>query len=102
MLAFKMPMKILYDVPTVVLSLLAAIAASAVVLFTVSRRQMGLRQTVTGGVAIASGTATMHYIGMGCDVTALRGLLITPACNHVDCARGGHFHRCVNSRFPNS
>jgi NO-binding membrane sensor protein with MHYT domain len=64
MLAFKMPMKILYDVPTVVISLFAAIAASAVALFTVSRRHMGLWQTVTGGVVMGSGIAAMHYIGM--------------------------------------
>jgi diguanylate cyclase (GGDEF)-like protein/PAS domain S-box-containing protein len=64
MLAYRMPMKILYDVPTVVLSLLAAIAASAVALFTVSRRHMGLLQTLVGGVAMGSGIAAMHYIGM--------------------------------------
>ncbi len=64
MLALKMPMKIVYDVPTVVLSLLAAIAASVVALFTVSRRQMGVWQTIAGGVAMGSGIAAMHYIGM--------------------------------------
>jgi diguanylate cyclase (GGDEF)-like protein/PAS domain S-box-containing protein len=64
MLAYRMPMKILYDMPTVVLSLLAAIAASAVALFTVSRRHMGLLQTLVGGVVMGSGIAAMHYIGM--------------------------------------
>jgi len=64
MLAFRMPMKVLYDVPTVVVSLLAAIAASAVALFTVSRRQMGLQETIVGGVVMGSGIAAMHYIGM--------------------------------------
>lgn len=38
MLALTMPMRIAYDVPTVVLSLLAAISASGVALFVVSRR----------------------------------------------------------------
>src|ERR1700690_2961880 len=64
MLAFQMPMQVLYDVPTVVVSLLAAIVASAVALFTVSRRQMGIWQTVAGGVVMGSGIAAMHYIGM--------------------------------------
>jgi diguanylate cyclase (GGDEF)-like protein/PAS domain S-box-containing protein len=64
MLAFKMPMKMYYDVPIVFLSLLAAIAASVVALFTVSRRQMGLWQTIAGGGIMGSGIAAMHYIGM--------------------------------------
>jgi two-component system, sensor histidine kinase and response regulator len=59
-----MPMKVFYDVPTVILSLLAAIAASAVALFTVSRRQMGWSQTLVGGLTMGSGIAAMHYIGM--------------------------------------
>src|SRR5271170_87200 len=64
MLAFRMPMKVFYDVPTVVVSLLAAIAASAVALLTVTRRQMGIVQTIAGGVVMGSGIALMHYIGM--------------------------------------
>jgi PAS domain S-box-containing protein len=64
MLAFRMPMRILYDVPTVGVSLLAAIAASAVALFTATRRQMGWSQTVTGGIVMGSGIAAMHYVGM--------------------------------------
>jgi PAS domain S-box-containing protein len=64
MLAFRMPMRTLYDLPTVALSLLAAIAASVVALFTVSRRRMGLWQNVTGGMVMGAGVAGMHYIGM--------------------------------------
>jgi diguanylate cyclase (GGDEF)-like protein/PAS domain S-box-containing protein len=64
MLAYEMPMKVLYDVPTVVFSLLAAIAASAVALFTVSRPQMGSLRTIVGCTAMGSGIASMHYIGM--------------------------------------
>src|SRR6185369_9537561 len=37
MLAFRLPVPVLYDVPTVVVSLVAAIAASAMALFVVSR-----------------------------------------------------------------
>lgn len=64
MLAFTMPMPVLYNVQTVGLSLLAAIAASAVALFIVSRKTMGLRQEIIGSIAMGSGIAAMHYIGM--------------------------------------
>ncbi len=64
MLAFSMPMPVLYDLPTVGLSLLAAIGASAVALFLVSRPSMGGRQEAIGSLAMGSGIAAMHYIGM--------------------------------------
>ena len=54
MLAFKMPMPILYDFPTVGLSLLAAIGASAVALFIVSRQTMGRRRELIGSVVMGS------------------------------------------------
>lgn len=64
MLAYELPVPVWYHVPTVVLSLVAAIAASAVALFVVSRQQMGLPQVVIGGLVMGSGIAAMHYIGM--------------------------------------
>lgn len=64
MLAFELPVPVLYHYPTVVLSLLAAVAASAVALFVVSRPRMGLASEIGGGVLMASGIAGMHYIGM--------------------------------------
>src|SRR5882672_5011937 len=64
MLAFRMPMKMFYDPPTVLLSLLAAIAASAVALFTVSRERMAGWQAIVGSLFMGSGIAAMHYIGM--------------------------------------
>jgi len=64
MLALNMPMPVYYHVPTVVLSLLAAILASAVALFVVSRPKMGLRHVVIGSAIMGGGIATMHYIGM--------------------------------------
>ena len=42
MLAFSLPIPVLYDWPTVLLSLLAAIFASAIALFVVSRQRMEL------------------------------------------------------------
>jgi diguanylate cyclase (GGDEF)-like protein/PAS domain S-box-containing protein len=64
MLAFTMPMPVLYDFRTVALSLLAAIAASAVALLVVSRSAMGWRRHVIGSIVMGSGIAAMHYIGM--------------------------------------
>jgi diguanylate cyclase (GGDEF)-like protein/PAS domain S-box-containing protein len=48
----------------VLLSLLAAIAASAVALFVVSRPEMNVWQGIAGGVVMGGGIAAMHYIGM--------------------------------------
>jgi NO-binding membrane sensor protein with MHYT domain len=64
MLAFTLPIPILYHYPTVILSLLAAIAASAVALITVSRERMGVTQEIAGSLIMGSGIAAMHYIGM--------------------------------------
>jgi NO-binding membrane sensor protein with MHYT domain/signal transduction histidine kinase len=64
MLAFQLPIPVRYDWPTVLLSLLAAILASAVALFVVSRRRMGVVHAVLGSIVMGSGIATMHYVGM--------------------------------------
>jgi two-component system, sensor histidine kinase and response regulator len=64
MLAFGMGMPVLYDWPTVLASLLAAILASAVALFVVSREKMTIWNAALGSVFMGSGIALMHYIGM--------------------------------------
>ncbi len=64
MLAFRLPVVVQYDWPTVVASLLAAILASAIALFVVSRERMGLIRAVLGSVLMGGGIATMHYVGM--------------------------------------
>jgi PAS domain S-box-containing protein len=64
MLAFLLPVPVLYDWPTVLASLFAAIFASGVALFVVSRRRMDWGQAMTGSVIMGGGIATMHYIGM--------------------------------------
>lgn len=76
MLAFRLPIPVLYDWPTVLVSLLAAIGASAVALFVVSRRRMDWGRALAGGVIMGGGVATMHYIGMA----AMR----LPAACHYD------------------
>src|SRR5436305_10940195 len=64
MLAFLLPVPVLYDWPTVLVSLFAAIFASGVALFVVSRRRMDWGHALTGSAIMGSGIATMHYIGM--------------------------------------
>ena len=64
MLAFRLPVPVQYDWPTVLLSLLAAILASAVALFVVSRREMGTGRAVVGSLFMGGGIAAMHYTGM--------------------------------------
>jgi PAS domain S-box-containing protein len=64
MLAFQLPIQVRYDWPTVLVSLLAAIFASAVALFVVSRQRMGLFRAFVGSIVMGSGIAAMHYIGM--------------------------------------
>lgn len=64
MLAYKLPVSVLYDWPTVVLSLLAAVFASGIALFVVSRDEMGPLRTGIGGALMGAGIAGMHYIGM--------------------------------------
>src|SRR6266498_1021174 len=64
MLAFSLPVTVLYDWPTVLLSLLAAVFASAVALFVVSRKQMGWIRALAGSAIMGGGISAMHYIGM--------------------------------------
>jgi two-component system sensor histidine kinase/response regulator len=64
MLAFHLPVPVEYDWPTVLLSLVAAVFASAVALFVVSRRKMGLLRAAIGSMVMGGGIAAMHYIGM--------------------------------------
>jgi two-component system sensor histidine kinase/response regulator len=64
MLAFSLPIPVFYNWPTVVLSLLIAILASAVALYVVSREFMGAWRAVAGSIPMGAGIAAMHYIGM--------------------------------------
>src|SRR5579871_1823588 len=64
MLAYSLPVAVFYYWPAVLLSLLAAILASAVALFVVSRNKMGVVHIGVGGLLMGSGIAAMHYIGM--------------------------------------
>jgi two-component system sensor histidine kinase/response regulator len=62
--AFRLPVHVQYDWPTVVLSMISAVVASAVALFVVSRKTMGLVAAAIGSLFMGSGISAMHYIGM--------------------------------------
>ena len=64
MLAFRLPVPVLYDWPTVLVSLLAAIFASVIALFVVSRQRMALSHAIIGSIFMGGGIAGMRYIGM--------------------------------------
>jgi PAS domain S-box-containing protein len=64
MLAHSLPVVVFYHWPTVLLSLLAAVLASAVALFFVSRQAMGPVRIGVGGLLMGAGIAAMHYVGM--------------------------------------
>jgi PAS domain S-box-containing protein len=64
MLACRLPIPVYYHLPTVALSLLAAILASLIALHVVSRERMTPLQVAAGSLLMGSGIATMHYTGM--------------------------------------
>jgi diguanylate cyclase (GGDEF)-like protein/PAS domain S-box-containing protein len=64
MLAFRLPLRVYYHVPTVLLSLLAAIFASFIALYVVSRPRITRLHVVAGSLLMGAGIATMHYTGM--------------------------------------
>lgn len=64
MLAFCLPIPVQYDVFTVLLSILAAIFASACALFFVSREVMSRLNLLSGSLLMGFGITTMHYTGM--------------------------------------
>lgn len=75
MLAFRLPVRVLYDIPTVVLSLLAAIVASGIGLYVVTGSKTGLRRLIGASPIMGSGIAAMHYIGMA-------GMRLPARCHH--------------------
>ncbi len=64
MLALRLPVPVLYDIPAVFLSLMAAVFSSAVALFVVSWRKTTWVQILAASPVMGGGIAAMHYIGM--------------------------------------
>jgi PAS domain S-box-containing protein len=62
--AHRLPVPVYYDWPTMLLSLLAAVAASMVALYVASRETMGKIAWLSGTAAVGYGIAATHSIGM--------------------------------------
>ncbi len=74
--AFTLPVPVQYDLPTVLLSFLAAACAAGVALFVVSRAGLSWSNAIAGSIVMGAGISAMHYVGMG----AMR----MPAMKHWD------------------
>ncbi|SEG60465.1 diguanylate cyclase (GGDEF) domain-containing protein [Bryocella elongata] len=64
MLAVVLPVEVLYHWPTVILSALMAVAASAVVLEQISHAETTRRRLLASALLMAAGIGGMHYTGM--------------------------------------
>ena len=64
MLAFRLPVRLFYDIPLTLLSGLPAIAASAVALFGVAQPNLSHSHMLIAAFFMAMGIVSMHYIGM--------------------------------------
>jgi PAS domain S-box-containing protein len=62
--ALRLPVPVLYDWPTVLMSRAAAIFASGAALYVVSRRSIGIWSVIGGALLMGGGIGAMHYIGM--------------------------------------
>lgn len=64
MLAYRLPIAVYYHIPTVLLSLVAAIFASFVALFIVSRKELTSLHVTAGSLLMGGAIVAMHYTGM--------------------------------------
>ena len=65
MLAFTLPVPVAYDLAIVSVSVLPSVVGSFVALFVVGRTdRLGLKELAGGGLLLAAGVTSMHYIGM--------------------------------------
>jgi signal transduction histidine kinase len=64
MQAFSLPVPINYNWPTVLISLLAGIAAAGFSLFVVSRQTMGFIRIVSASIIMGAAIIAVHYVGM--------------------------------------
>ncbi|WP_340701015.1 bifunctional diguanylate cyclase/phosphodiesterase [Brevibacillus borstelensis] len=79
MLALALPVKVLYDLSLVILSVLFAIFVSGIALLTVSRNKLEVKELAIAGVLMAGGISGMHYTGMAAmmiGITYDKGLVI--------------------------
>lgn len=75
MLALHLPIPIVYDLSTTLLSLLIAVMVSTFALHIASREYVGRRRLFAAGIAMGAGICSMHYVGMA-------AIEITPAIQY--------------------
>lgn len=63
-LAYQLPLPMNYDIPTVLLSMVASVLASGLALSLVSRQTFGWSHWMLGSIFMGLGIVAMHYIGM--------------------------------------
>ncbi|MFD2671321.1 EAL domain-containing protein [Marinicrinis sediminis] len=64
MMAFSLPVPIVYDLVVVLISVVAALLAAFITLYIVSRERVTVVGVLVGGLLLAIGISSMHYIGM--------------------------------------
>jgi diguanylate cyclase (GGDEF)-like protein/PAS domain S-box-containing protein len=64
MLSFHLPIKVAFDLPITLLSLIIAIVASFIALFFLRQAQLGICNLAIGTILMGTGIAAMHYTGM--------------------------------------
>ena len=64
MLALNLPIPVLYDLPTVLFSLLAAIFSSGIALQVASSKNLKAFRLCVASICMGAGIAAMHYVGM--------------------------------------
>src|SRR5580658_9911076 len=110
MLALNLRVPVLYDLPTVFESLLAAIGASAVALLAVSGKQFSARAIFAAALMMGAGIAAMHYIGMAAmrlpaecnyDISiVIASVAVSIAVSAVALMLSFHFRTAANSFNP--
>lgn len=78
MLAFSLPIPLAYNVPTTLASLAAAIVTSGFALGITSGVKLTLPRLALSAVAMGTGIAVMHYVGMGA-ITIIPGIAYDPS-----------------------
>jgi len=64
MLAYQLPIPVIYNITGTLMSVVPAILSSGVAIYVFSHKQLGLRRLGIGGVIFGVGIGTMHYSGM--------------------------------------
>src|SRR5271163_2234217 len=110
MLALNLPVPILYDLPTVFASLLAAICSSVIALLAVSGKRFSARAIAASGLVMGAGIAAMHYIGMAAmrlpaecnyDISiVIASVAVSVAVSAVALMLSFHFRAAANSFNP--